>query len=88
MTPVPTPMVAFSSDFNPEAPCSSPQIVKDLVTGSGLGVEDIGEHTLEGLPQRWHLCDAVDMLLSPCAWGSSGRHQLLGEVGDRPAQGT
>jgi pimeloyl-ACP methyl ester carboxylesterase/class 3 adenylate cyclase len=34
------------------------QTVKDLVTGSGLGFEDYGEHSLKGVPQRWHLFDA------------------------------
>jgi pimeloyl-ACP methyl ester carboxylesterase/class 3 adenylate cyclase len=34
------------------------QTVKDLVTGSGLGFEDYGEHTLKGLPEGWHLFDA------------------------------
>jgi pimeloyl-ACP methyl ester carboxylesterase/class 3 adenylate cyclase len=34
------------------------QTVKDLVTGSGLGFEDYGEHTLKGVPQGWHLFDA------------------------------
>ena len=31
------------------------QTVKDLVAGSGLVFADHGEHSLKGLPQRWHL---------------------------------
>jgi pimeloyl-ACP methyl ester carboxylesterase len=31
------------------------QTVKDLVAGSGLVFEDHGEHSLKGVPQRWHL---------------------------------
>ncbi len=29
--------------------------VKDLVAGSGLTFEDMGEHELKGVPERWHL---------------------------------
>jgi class 3 adenylate cyclase len=29
--------------------------VKDLVAGSGLIFEDIGEHELKGIPDRWRL---------------------------------
>jgi class 3 adenylate cyclase len=29
--------------------------VKDLVAGSGLIFEDIGEHELKGIPDRWQL---------------------------------
>jgi class 3 adenylate cyclase len=29
--------------------------VKDLVAGSGLVFEDLGEHELKGVPDRWHL---------------------------------
>src|SRR5688500_10123730 len=29
--------------------------VKDLVTGSGIGFEDRGEHELKGVPERWSL---------------------------------
>jgi class 3 adenylate cyclase len=29
--------------------------VKDLVAGSGLAFEDIGEHDLKGIPDRWRL---------------------------------
>jgi class 3 adenylate cyclase len=29
--------------------------VKDLVAGSGLVFEDVGEHELKGVPDRWHL---------------------------------
>jgi len=35
------------------------QTVKDLVTGSGLGFEDRGEHTLKGVPQPWRLFQAA-----------------------------
>jgi pimeloyl-ACP methyl ester carboxylesterase/class 3 adenylate cyclase len=35
------------------------QTVKDLVTGSGLGFEDRGEHALKGVPQRWRLFAAT-----------------------------
>jgi pimeloyl-ACP methyl ester carboxylesterase len=45
------------------------QTVKDLVTGSGLGFEDYGEHTLKGVPQRWHLFDASGPARS---WDSRG----------------
>jgi pimeloyl-ACP methyl ester carboxylesterase len=31
------------------------QTVRDLVSGSGLGFEDAGEHELKGIPDRWHL---------------------------------
>ena len=31
------------------------QTVKDLVAGSGLAFEDVGEHELKGLPDRWRL---------------------------------
>jgi class 3 adenylate cyclase len=31
------------------------QTVKDLVAGSGLVFDDLGEHTLKGVPQPWHL---------------------------------
>jgi class 3 adenylate cyclase len=31
------------------------QTVRDLVSGSGLGFEDAGEHELKGVPDRWHL---------------------------------
>jgi class 3 adenylate cyclase len=34
------------------------QTVADLLTGSGLRFEDIGEHTLKGIPQPWHLYEA------------------------------
>jgi class 3 adenylate cyclase/alpha-beta hydrolase superfamily lysophospholipase len=29
--------------------------VRDLTPGSGLGFEDVGEHELKGVPERWHL---------------------------------
>ena len=29
--------------------------VKDLVAGSGLVLEDAGEHELKGVPERWRL---------------------------------
>jgi pimeloyl-ACP methyl ester carboxylesterase/class 3 adenylate cyclase len=31
------------------------QTVKDLTAGSGLVLEDAGEHELKGVPDRWHL---------------------------------
>ncbi|MCD6020967.1 MAG: Adenylyl cyclase [Actinomycetia bacterium] len=31
------------------------QTVKDLVAGSGLAFEDVGEHELKGVPDRWRL---------------------------------
>jgi class 3 adenylate cyclase len=31
------------------------QTVKDLVAGSGLSFEDLGEHELKGVPDRWRL---------------------------------
>jgi class 3 adenylate cyclase len=31
------------------------QTVKDLTAGSGLTLEDAGEHELKGIPDRWHL---------------------------------
>jgi class 3 adenylate cyclase len=31
------------------------QTVKDLVAGSGLAFEDVGEHELKGVPDRWQL---------------------------------
>jgi class 3 adenylate cyclase len=33
--------------------------VKDLTAGSGLSYEDRGEHTLKGVPDRWHLYRVV-----------------------------
>jgi len=33
--------------------------VRDLVAGSGLTFEDIGEHELKGVPDRWHLYRVV-----------------------------
>jgi class 3 adenylate cyclase/pimeloyl-ACP methyl ester carboxylesterase len=33
--------------------------VKDLVAGSGLVFEDVGEHELKGVPDRWHLYRVV-----------------------------
>jgi class 3 adenylate cyclase len=33
--------------------------VKDLVAGSGLILEDAGEHELKGVPDRWHLYRAA-----------------------------
>jgi class 3 adenylate cyclase/pimeloyl-ACP methyl ester carboxylesterase len=35
------------------------QTVKDLVAGSGLAFEDIGEHELKGVPDRWRLYRVV-----------------------------
>jgi class 3 adenylate cyclase len=35
------------------------QTVKDLVAGSGLTLEDAGEHELKGVPDRWHLYRAA-----------------------------
>jgi len=35
------------------------QTVKDLVPGSGLAFEDVGEHELKGVPERWQLYRAV-----------------------------
>jgi class 3 adenylate cyclase len=34
--------------------------VKDLVAGSGLRFEDIGEHELKGVPDRWQLYSASE----------------------------
>jgi class 3 adenylate cyclase len=31
------------------------QTVKDLTAGSGLSFEDVGEHELKGVPDRWRL---------------------------------
>ncbi len=31
------------------------QTVKDLVAGSGIVLEDAGEHELKGVPDRWRL---------------------------------
>ncbi len=36
------------------------QTVRDLVAGSGLALEDAGEHTLKGIPDRWRLFAVVD----------------------------
>lgn len=35
------------------------QTVRDLTTGSGLVLEDAGEHELKGVPDRWHLYRAI-----------------------------
>lgn len=37
------------------------QTVKDLVAGSGLALEDAGEHELKGVPDRWHIYRAADL---------------------------
>ncbi len=34
--------------------------VKDLVAGSGLRLEDAGDHELKGVPERWHLYRVAD----------------------------
>jgi class 3 adenylate cyclase len=34
--------------------------VKDLVTGSGLAFDDVGEHELKGVPDRWRLYRVVE----------------------------
>jgi class 3 adenylate cyclase len=31
------------------------QTIKDLIAGSGVELEDRGEHDLKGIPDRWHL---------------------------------
>ena len=31
------------------------QTVKDLVAGSGLTFQDVGDQELKGVPERWHL---------------------------------
>ncbi len=36
------------------------QTVKDLVAGSGLTFEDVGEHELKGVPDRWRLYRVVE----------------------------
>ena len=36
------------------------QTVKDLVAGSGLALEDNGQHVLKGIPEPWHLFAVVD----------------------------
>jgi pimeloyl-ACP methyl ester carboxylesterase/class 3 adenylate cyclase len=36
------------------------QTVKDLVAGSGLRFEDVGEHELKGMPDRWRLHRVVN----------------------------
>ncbi len=36
------------------------QTVKDLVAGSGLAFEDVGEYQLKGVPDRWRLYRVVD----------------------------
>jgi len=35
------------------------QTVKDLTAGSGLDLEDAGEHELKGVPDRWRLYRAT-----------------------------
>jgi hypothetical protein len=34
--------------------------VKDLTMGSDLVFEDVGEHALKGVPDRWHLYRVVE----------------------------
>jgi class 3 adenylate cyclase len=34
--------------------------VKDLVSGSGIGFADRGEHALKGIPERWRLFAVTD----------------------------
>jgi class 3 adenylate cyclase len=36
------------------------QTVKDLVVGSGITFADAGEHSLKGVPDRWHLYRVVE----------------------------
>ncbi|MGZ8620705.1 MAG: adenylate/guanylate cyclase domain-containing protein [Actinomycetota bacterium] len=36
------------------------QTVKDLTAGSGLVLEDAGQHELKGVPDRWHLYRVID----------------------------
>jgi hypothetical protein len=33
--------------------------IKDLTAGSGLVLEDVGEHELKGVPDRWRLYRVV-----------------------------
>jgi hypothetical protein len=33
--------------------------VRDLTAGSGIAFEDAGDHTLKGVPDRWHLYRVV-----------------------------
>ena len=35
------------------------QTVRDLTAGSGLALEDVGEHELKGVPDAWHLYRVV-----------------------------
>jgi class 3 adenylate cyclase len=35
------------------------QTVRDLTAGSGIAFEDAGDHTLKGVPDRWHLYRVV-----------------------------
>jgi hypothetical protein len=35
------------------------QTVKDLTAGSGLVFEDVGDHELKGVPDRWRLYRVV-----------------------------
>ena len=51
------------------------QTVKDLVAGSGLTFDDIGERELKGVPDRWHLYRVVGSHSNPPR--SSGSHQSL-----------
>jgi class 3 adenylate cyclase len=34
--------------------------VKDLVAGSGVPLQDAGEHELKGVPDRWRLYRVID----------------------------
>jgi hypothetical protein len=34
--------------------------VKDLVSGSGLEFEELGDHELKGVPDRWRLFRVAD----------------------------
>ena len=36
------------------------QTVKDLVAGSGLAFDDVGEHELKGIPGSWRLYRAFE----------------------------
>jgi hypothetical protein len=33
--------------------------VKDLVGGSGISFDDLGDHTLKGVPDQWRLYQVV-----------------------------
>lgn len=50
--------------------------VRDLVTGSGFGFEDLGEHELKGVPDKWRLWRVVSVDGAPLSRPPDGAEAL------------